>query len=202
SAAPGEVPPLLRLLRERKVSFITANFVFGRAAADVQTLGKFAGLAAQLGAPFIATADPRLVGCDSFGLHPDPDDCKTPLAPHAPAAWQALRRMPEADHVALAAPRFLLRQPYGKSGEAIESFPFEELPGEAAHENFLWGHPAMLCAVLLVDAIQSQLDDDEAEAPAGGEVDDLPMHKFTSGGETVIEPYAEAWLTERAAVRL
>jgi type VI secretion system protein ImpC len=202
AAEPGGVPPLLRLLRDRKVSFIAANYVFGRTAVELQVLGKMAGLAAQLGAPFIATADPRLVGCDSFGLHPDPDDWKLALAPDAAAAWQGLRQLGEADHVSLAAPRFLLRQPYGKSGETIESFPFEELPGEPAHEEFLWGHPAMLCACLLIDAFQSQLDDEEAEPPAGGEVGDLPTHTFTSGGETAIKPYAEAWLTERAAVRL
>ncbi len=200
---PGDEPsawPLVRLLRERNIKLVISNHAFGQNAENIRALGKLARLSAGIGAALVGTAHPRLAGCDSFGRHPDPDDWKTALPAEDAAAWNAARRLPEANHVALAAPRFLLRQPYGKSGDAIESFPFEELPGEPAHEHFLWGHPALLCACVIAEAIDAA--DGEMEEVGGGEVGDLPMHKFNDGGETAIKPYAEAWLSERAATRL
>jgi type VI secretion system protein ImpC len=196
----GSPSPLFRLLREHNVSVIIGNLAFGQTADDLRALGRLAEFAADLRAPFIATASPSLVNCDSFGRHADPDDWKTALPSGADEAWQSLRGQPSAGHVGLVAPRFLLRQPYGKSGDPIDSFPFEELPGEAAHESFLWGHPAILCGCLLADAFEDE--DAEFDPPACGEVGDMPVHKFTEEGETVIKPYAEAWLTERAAARI
>ncbi len=191
---------LFRLLRDRDVSAIIGNLTFGETTADLRALGRMAELAADLRAPFIATASPNLVNCESFGRHPDPDDWKLSLPPDREKAWQALRQHASARDVGLVAPRFLLRQPYGRSGNPIESFPFEELPGEAAHESFLWGQPAILCACLLADAFQDE--GAEFELPAWGEVGDMPVHKFTEDGETMIKAYGEAWLTERAAGRL
>ena len=197
---PIQQSQLFRLLRDRNVSAMIGNFTFGQTTEDLRALGRVAELAAELRAPFIATANPNLVNCDSLGRHPDPDDWKFNLPPGVEAAWQALRRQASSRYVGLAAPRFLLRQPYGKSGDPIESFPFEELPGEAAHESFLWGHPGILCGCLLAEAFQDE--DAEFELPAWGEVGDMPVHKFTEEGETMIKPYAEAWLTDRAADRL
>jgi len=191
---------LFRLLRDRHISVLIGNLTFGQTADDLRALGRIAELAAELRAPFIATASPNLVNCDSFGRHPDPDDWKSNLPSEVEAAWQALRGQPSARYLGLVAPRFLLRQPYGQNGDPIESFPFEELPGAAAHESFLWGHPAILCACLLADGFRDE--DAEFELPAQGEVSDMPVHKWTEEGETVIKPYAEAWLTDRAADRL
>jgi len=191
---------LFRLLRDRDASVIIGNLTFGQTKDDLRALGRIAELATDLRAPFIATASPNLVRCESFHRQPDPDDWKTAFPPETEEAWQALRREASARYVGLVAPRFLLRQPYGKSGDPIESFPFEELPGEAAHESFLWGHPAILCACLLAEAFQD--DDAEFELPAWGEVGDMPVHKFTEEGEAVIKAYGEAWLTDRAADRL
>jgi len=191
---------LFRLLRNRNVSAMIGNFTFGQTMEDLRTLGRMAELAAELRAPFIATASPNLMNCDSLGRHPDPDDWKFNLLPEVEAAWQALRGQTSARYIGLVAPRFLLRQPYGKSSDRIESFPFEELPGEAAHESFLWGHSGILCGCLLAEAFQDE--DADFELPAWGEVGDMPVHKFTEQGETMVKPYAEAWLTDRAADRL
>jgi type VI secretion system protein ImpC len=201
---PAGQLPLLRLLRDRKIALIIGNYSFGQSAADLRVLSRLGEIAGELSAPFLAGAAPLLVGCDSFAAHPDPDDWTTELPPDAEAAWQALREAPQAEYVGLAAPRFLLRQPYGRSGEPIESFPFEELPGVAAHEDFLWGPPAVLCASVLNESFANQLADEETEfvVPDCGELGDLPAHKFKEDGEVAIKPYGEAWLTERAADRI
>lgn len=191
---------LFRLLRDRKPSLLLGNYTFGQTDDDLRALGKLAEMATRLSAPFVATAAPQLVGCDSFALHPDPDDWKVSLPANIASIWEALRRSPHAHRVGLAAPRFLLRQPYGKAGEVIEVFPFEEMPGEPAHECFLWGHPAVLCACAAIDALQA--GDTELAEFTGGEIGDLPVHKFTDDGEVVVKPYAEAWLTDRAVIRI
>ncbi len=57
--------------------------------------------------------------------------------------WEELRALPEAAWVALALPRLMLRLPYGRKTDPIESFPFEEIPGAAANEAYLWGNGAL-----------------------------------------------------------
>jgi type VI secretion system protein ImpC len=195
-----EQSALFSLLRDSEPKLIVGNYTFGQTADGLRTLGKLAEIAAGLGAPFIATATPQLVGCDSFGAHPDPDNWKEQLPADVSEIWDSLRRSPHALHVGLAAPRFMLRQPYGKEGDPIETFAFEELPAQPAHEAFLWGHPGLLCTCAAIDAIQS--GDAGVLNFTGGEFGDLPIHRFTEDGEAAVQPYAEAWLTDRAADRL
>jgi type VI secretion system ImpB/VipA family protein len=196
----AEQSALFRLLRDAEPKLIVGNYTFGQTADGLRTLGKLAEIAAGLSAPFVATAASQLVGCDSFAAYPDPDDWKQKLPADVSEIWDSLRRSPHAIYVGLAAPRFLLRQPYGKAGDPIETFAFEELPGQPVHEAFLWGHPGLLCACTAIDAIQS--GDMELLNFTGGEFGDLPVHRFTEGGEKAVQPYAEAWLTDRAADRL
>jgi type VI secretion system protein ImpC len=196
----AEQSTLFRLLRDGEPKLIVGNYTFGQTADGLRTLGKLAEIAARLCAPFVATAAPQLVGCDSFAAHPDPDDWKQELPAEVSEIWDSLRQSPHALHVGLAAPRFILRQPHGKAGDPIETFAFEELPGQPAHEAFLWGHPGVLCASAAIDAIQS--GDTGLLDFTGGEFGDLPVHQFTEDGEKAVQPYAEAWLTDRAAERL
>jgi type VI secretion system protein ImpC len=116
------------------------------------------------------------------------------------AAWAALRALPEATHLGLVFPRVLLRQPYGKGSDAVESFPFEELSGEAAHESFLWGGGAIVCGWLLAAAFRAE--GWAFTASGSGELEELPVYKFTQDGETVVKPCAEVWLTDRAGERI
>ena len=122
------------------------------------------------------------VGCDSFDSQPDPDDWTRPLSSDCQKAWQELRELPEAAFLGLALPRFLLRQPYGKESDPLESFPFEELPNVSSHESYLWGNPALLCGYLLADAFQAE--GWKMTSSGYGEVADLPVHKFCQDTET------------------
>jgi type VI secretion system protein ImpC len=151
---------------------------------------------------FVAGASPHLVGCDSFGSQPDPDDWKEDSSDEL-TGFETLRRTPEAARLGLAMPRFLLRQPYGKGSDPIEAFPFEEMSAKPGHESYLWGNPAFLCGLLMADAFASQdADLDLKDLSGGGEIGGLPIHKFTSEGETEVKPCAEAWLSERAAAAI
>ena len=189
-----------RLLRqqmdEQPLAAWIGLYTFADSIPDVQLLGRIAKISARSRSPFISGAAPRLVGCDSFASHNDPDDWNLALSPEFQDAWRALRGLPESGFVSLALPRFLLRQPYGRNSDAIESFPFEEMPGAPFHENYLWGNSALLCAYLLADGFRAE--GWEMRLRGFGEVSDLPVHSFTVDGERHVKPCAEAWLSERA----
>ena len=181
----------------RQLAALTPNVILSTCSfgpGDIATLRQAARLAAACGTAFIAGAEPALAGCESFATQPDPHDWST--APALPE-FTELRRSPEAAHLGLAMPRFLLRLPYGKS-DPIETFPFEEIPPSDPHDARLWGCSAFLCARLLLDAFAADGHDMDP-CGAGGQVGDLPSHSYSSGGESRTTPIAEAWLTERAA---
>ena len=124
-------------------------YTFAPDAADLELLGRLGTIASLVGAPWISAADPRLAGCDSIDSTPDPVDWVAEPLPE----WQAARRIPAARWIGLAMPRFLLRLPYGERGRRCEVLPFEELSDGPAHDEYLWGNPALACLLLLVQGV-------------------------------------------------
>ena len=107
-------------------------------------------------------------------------------------ALEALRGLPESSHLALLAPRFMLRHPYGKKSDPISAFAFEEFTPEEGLRGMLWGHPALLAATLLA-------------APSGNtlSVGDLPFHYVVDGdGDQVALPTTERLVNLAAAEML
>ena len=107
-------------------------------------------------------------------------------------ALEALRGLPEASHLALLAPRFMLRHPYGKKSDPISAFAFEEFTPEEGLRGMLWGHPALLAATVLA-------------APSGStlSVGDLPFHYVVDGdGDQVALPTTERLVNLAAAEML
>ena len=169
---------------------LIACYDFGTGPDDAELLARVAQVVARAGVPFIATLDDAALRSD------------TPALPAAHAAsWQALRALPEAAHLALAAPRFLLRMPYGRRGEPIERFAFEEDAGGPHPPPLPWGPPALLAAVLLGRHL---LDNGADEPPAEPlTVDDMPIALRTGAdGDTVALPCTEWLLTERSTTAL
>lgn len=183
---PGVVPWAL----------IAGNYTFDASAEDVAVLSSMARLARAAGAPFLAGASPRLLGCESLDATPDPDDWR-PLDEAGAKRWNVLRASRDAAYLGLALPRFLLRVPYGKGGDRPERFDFEELPGGAPHESHLWGNPAIACVSLLGRAFSDQ--GWRLRAGAVQEIDDLPLHVYERDGTRRVKPCAEVLLTLRAA---
>jgi type VI secretion system protein ImpC len=154
------------LLSARKWRAVIGLYTFGPEAADIEFLGRVALLAAHIGAPFIAE------GSVDMGDH-----------------WEELRAIPEASHLGLALPRFLLRLPYGARTSAIDSFPFEEMPAPPVHGHYLWGNPALAFLTLLT---------------AGGalNLEGLPLHTYQDDAEWHMTPCAEVWMTETQVLSL
>lgn len=100
----------------------------------------------------------------------------------------------------MALPRFLLRLPYGKKTDPIESFDFEEMPEAPAHEDYLWGNPAFAWAVLLAQSFREY--GWEMRPGLHAQIDGLPLHVYEHDGESELKPCAEALLTEEAAAHV
>jgi type VI secretion system protein ImpC len=157
---------------------------------DAAMLANLAALGRTVGAPWLVAAHPRFVGAETFA-GTDSDDWTV----QRPPAWTELRTSPEAAFLSLAAPRFLLRMPYGRRGDECDTFPLEELgPGAPDHESFLWGNPAFACALAIADSV-SQGDPPVTRARLEG----LPLYIAPVNGEPVATPCAETLLTQHAA---
>jgi type VI secretion system protein ImpC len=121
------------LRRKGPWALIAGNYTFAQTELDAQVLHRL-GAGSSVGAPFLAEAQLPRDGIDK--------------------AWSDLRHSADAPWIGLALPRFLLRLPYGKDTEAIESFPFEEMP-KSEHGSYLWGNPAFFCAFLLGQVVSA-----------------------------------------------
>jgi type VI secretion system protein ImpC len=175
---------------------LVGDFTFGTSAEDVSCLTALGGIASSIGAPFLAAADPAVLGCASLAGAPSAADW-TPLDSSAEGRWQGLRRHPVARWIGLALPRVLLRLPYGEATDPIDSFDFEELYPLREHSGYLWGNPAFLCAALIGQAF---IGDGWAMRPGDlVEMDDLPAHVYTQDGEPRLQSAAEGYLSESVA---
>ncbi len=176
-------------------SVLAGNYSFDH--SDAALLGRMAKIASAVHAPFIAQADPCLVGCSTLSGTPDPATWRAFPHRESLAAWDSLRHIPEAAYLGLVMPRFLLRLPFGRDTDAAETFDFEEMAGEIVHEHYLWGNPALACAYLLACAFS--LNGWDMHVGAVKDVDNLPLHVYSDQGSSTIKPCAEVLLTEKAA---
>jgi type VI secretion system protein ImpC len=175
---------------------IVGNYTFDAGLQDVEVLGRLTKLAGRAGAPFMAAAHSKVLGCQSLAETPDPRDWAE-LSDLEKEAWETLRQLPESAYLGLTLPRFLLRLPYGCKSDQVEGFAFEELEPEPTHESYLWGNPAIIGAYLLGQAFGGSgwnLTPGEVQDVGG-----LPLHVTDSRGESATKPCAEVLLTERAA---
>src|SRR5262245_26600385 len=159
-------------------------FQFGPSDADIGLLAALGLIASQVGGPLLAGADLALAG-----------DAPTELA-----GWHTLRRSEAARWIGLSAPRVLLRLPYGKGSDPIESFAFEEFAGTPAHDEFLWCNASLAMAMLIGHAFTARgWDMTPGDAR---DIGDLPAYTFIRDGERQLQPCAERLLNEREIDRL
>jgi len=179
---------------------IAGHYTFAPTPGDAALLQRLALLAQHAGAPLIAGASPNFFGCPSLGSAPDADDWTLGTDTATSQLWQALRQFPESHYLALAAPRFLLRYPYGPDTNRTERFAFSELSEPPRHEEFLWGNPALAVVLLLGQAFTAtgwSMRPGQVQ-----ELDGLPAVTYRADNETKLMPCAEAVLSERGREKL
>ena len=177
---------------------VAATFRSGR-CRDLRALNRLMKLAKAANAPFLANSTPALAGVPAFEGVLEPKKWTSPQEA-AGGFYAMLRRQPEAPWLGLVAPRFLLRLPYGAKTDPCDAFPFEEIPGEPAPDDYLWGPSSCLVAMLLGQAFADRGWDFKPGVAA--EVKGLPLHLYRSSAGPASWSCAEAWFTEEAVESL
>lgn len=165
-------------------SALVGLYRFGPGETDIGLLAALGLIASQAGGPLLAEGDPALASDDTAAL----------------GGWHALRQSEAAPWIGLAAPRVLLRRPYGKVSEPVASFAFEEFVGAPAHEEFLWGNPGLALALLVGRAFTAR--GWQFEPGDERQIDDLPAFTQTVDGEPELQACAERYLGEQGGQAL
>ncbi len=173
-----------------RLSAIIGLYGFELAPPHADLLGRVARIAAAARAPFVAGIDPDALKTRFHDQHPLIKD-----------AWSALHGLPEAAYLGLAAPRFLLRPPYGRKSDPIDAFSFEEFTPQGGLGAMLWGHPALLSGLLLAENWLQQGKAMRLGTVMG--VGEMPYFVYAGAdGDQVALPCTERLYTEREAVQV
>lgn len=145
-------------------------------------------IADHIGAVLLAGAAAALAGKQDFSLNADQ------VLPESIAqTWSQLRQRADAERVFMAAPRYLVRLPFGKKTAVTDTFAFEELPEQGAHAYYLWGNSAFM----LLLALAAAWEQGSELRLAACRIDDMPLHAYLDEeGDSAIKPCAEFYLSE------
>lgn len=180
-------------------ALVAGVYSFTGSDVEAEVLGRMAQICACAAVPFVAAAAPLLVGCPTsadLGHHLNE---QKHLVLGQGNLWPALRALPEAVWLGLLLPRLLLRLPYGSKTNSLDRFAFEEQESNWQHEQYLWGNPIFACCCLLG---RNFLRQGRFQPTQILEIDDLPLHVVTTGGERSTLPCAEFLLTLKGAETL
>ncbi|MEW9921693.1 type VI secretion system contractile sheath large subunit [Marimonas sp. MJW-29] len=164
-------------------SALIGMYTFEETPPHAQLLGRIARVAAHVDAPFFAAIAPGFIETPKKDRHP-----------LVASEWDTLRAMPEAGHLGLVTPRFLMRRLYGAKTEPIYEFEFEEFTQHAGLSGMLWANPVVLVAILLARSFK-----ENGPSMGLGEImslGDMPYHFITDQyGDQVALPCTERNLT-------
>jgi len=158
---------------------VVGDYYFDHSPSDVDLLSQMAQISAAAHTPFIAAADPGVMGMESWQELSNPRDLTKIFQTPEYAAWKSLRESEDARYLGLAMPRFLARLPYGAKTDPVEEFDFEEETGRGDHSRYTWANSAYAMAVNINRAFKlygwcSRIRGVES----GGAVEGLPVHTF------------------------
>lgn len=164
---------------------------------EVELLHRVGAICAAGKAAFLAGASPKFLGVDDLAGAAHPRDWAPIADPEGRELWELLRAQPHAANICLTLPRFLLRLPYGREHDVIESFEFEEIDeSQPVRRSLLWGSGAVLVAHLLGEAFAH--GGLEALPSGASNIDGLPSFVYEEDGDREMFPCGEVLLVEDA----
>jgi len=195
-----EVGATHALLEAQRTSILLLDHYFGATAAELGALAQLLRTCAAHQVILVTGASPELAGYAGFAAaEPSPTESALPEA--AAAAWRDVTAArSDGAQLALVLPRCLLRQPYGKTGQPLESLAFEELVDPADHEAFCWGNGAYLAARAL--SVRHAGDGGTVQLDGSVELREMPVIRLRDDDGFRLQPSAETWLSERWVERL
>ena len=178
---------------------LVGDYAFGRGGQDIELLEKISQVAAAAHAPFIAAASAQMFNLDTFTQLPAPRDLAKIFDTTEYAKWKAFRETEDSRYVALAAPRMLLREPYGRDTVPVEAFDYEERADGATHDKYLWGNASWALAARVTQAFgRHGWCATIRGVESGGLVEGLPVHNFqTDEGDVAMKCPTEVQITDR-----
>jgi type VI secretion system protein ImpC len=178
---------------------LVGDYYFDKTGQDIELLEKVSQVAAAAHAPFLSAAESSMFNLDSFTELDQPRDLAKVFDTTEYAKWKAFRQSEDARYVALAAPRILVREPYGSATVPIEAFNYEERVDGTDHSKYLWGNAAYSLAANINKAFAMYgWCASIRGVESGGLVEGLPVHNFrTDAGELVMKCPTEVQITDR-----
>ena len=186
---PPSDPPALVVLLD----------TFAATADDLARLRQLGSAASAAGVPVVAGIDPAIFGCHGIAETPDSTawDAQS-IDADVRDAWAELCESDAGRALVLAAPRVLLRAPYGSETEPTDVPGFAEVPLDAPppHELLCWAPGSLAAGVAIAAGLG--VAGRGIRLAGAAEVDQLPMHTFTVDRDQHVVPPAETWLSDRA----
>lgn len=188
---PGGVP----------YSVLLSDITLQDRVEDIRVAAGLSALAVYSDGIALISGSERIAGCESLSTTPDPRDWTHQPDTDFLQLWSVLRAEPQAESLLIAAPRFLLRLPYGAKTAPLECLAFEELDHQAPHENYLWSPGAYLAALLIANTFEQNYWDFNDRVL--NQVNDLPLHiRPDEDGDPIAQAVAEIYMTDTTASAL
>ncbi len=178
---------------------LLGNYEFGKSGQDIELLEKIAQVAAAAHAPFLTAASAEMFNLEDFTQLDAPRDLAKIFDTTEYARWKTFRQSEDSRYMGLTAPRFLMREPYGKATVPLEAFDYEERVDGTDHSKYLWGNSAW--------ALGSRVTQSFGKygwcatirgVESGGLVEGLPVHNFrTDSGDIAMKCPTETPVTDR-----
>jgi len=180
-------------------SAILGDYEFTRSSQDIKLLQHMSTVAAGAHAPFLSAASPDLMDIGDFTEINEPTSLAEKFESTTFANWNAFRESEDSRYVALALPRMLLREPYGKDTIPVNAFNYEEGIDGKTHNDYLWGNAAYALGTKVTQAFAKyNWCATIRGVESGGLVEHLPVHNFkTDSGNTVMKCPTEVQIPDR-----
>jgi len=180
-------------------SSLLGDYEFTRSSQDMKLLEHMSTVAAGAHAPFLSAASPDLLDLADFTELNEPTSLAEKFESTTFAKWQAFRQTEDSRYVALALPRMLLREPYGKDTIPVNAFNYEEGIDGKTHGNYLWGNAAYALGSKVTQAFAKyNWCATIRGVESGGLVQHLPVHNFkTDSGNTAMKCPTEVQIPDR-----
>jgi type VI secretion system ImpC/EvpB family protein len=152
----------------------------GHPTDDLATLTAASHVAAAAFAPFVAGADPGMLGLEEFSDLESVLNLPRTMDQLEYVKWKAFRDSEDSRFVGLALPRVLARLPYTDESSRVDGFCFREDVRGPDRSKYCWGTPVYAFAAVVVRAFVEAgwLADIRGVVPGelgGGLVTDLPL---------------------------
>ena len=169
------------------LSAIFGLYTLEETPPHAELMARMAKIAQHINASFVTAITPSFMETPAGDRHP-----------LVKKVWGALRDLPEAAHVGVASPRFLLRLPYGQKTEPCYEFEFEEFSMREGLKGMLWANPVILSAILMAET--AARGGKNMELGSIMSLNDMPFHYLTDQhGDQVGLPCTERLLNTRTA---